>query len=99
MTEQKSVDEYNLLNKENNFGLNPKDYKILYQQSNRGDKVGLPHGCKYDNQFIEVGSPLIRVTKIVRVEFSDRKFFSSWLFHKEECLKKWLVDNNPEWML
>lgn len=75
------------------------DYSIKFQKTNYGDKYGIPHECKDCNKAIEVGKPLIRITKIEKIPNTERQFFRTWLFCNYEHLSHWLEENNPEFML
>lgn len=81
------------------------NYVLKVQYTNYGYKtkkleIQKNHKCTNCKLLIGIGNPLYRLTKIEKEsEYSERKFFRTWLFGNEECLRNWLNENNPEFML
>ena len=82
------------------------NYSLKVQTTNYGHEtkklhLTKEHKCTNCKLPIEIGAPLYRLTKIEKQsEYSENlKYFRTWLFGNEDCLRDWLNNNNPEWML
>jgi hypothetical protein len=80
-------------------------YSLKIQATNYGHLTKIKqelknHICRNCKLPIAILAPLYRLTRIESIEYSeDRKYYRTWLFGNEDCLRDFLNNNNPEWML